>query len=243
MKHMLQRVEEVEERMDCHSLELKGLKKQVEEISREQRYMRYKMEDQENRNRRKNIRIRGLPEQSGEDNLQEQMDEIFGHMLGTKDVTNKIKFERIHRIRKPPEVGAEVPRDVIARFHNYQDKELINRYMKANQPPKYRETSLQVFPDLSGETLSRRRTLKPLLDVLKSQNIQYTWGFPACLTGRKDGRAATLRFPEETPNFCRRLDIDLIEIPGWWERSEQIDSPEEAQAWQPVWKRPPGRKK
>ena len=48
--------------MDCHSIEIKGLKKQVEDLCKEQRYMRYKIEDQENRNRRKNIRIRGLPE-------------------------------------------------------------------------------------------------------------------------------------------------------------------------------------
>lgn len=37
--------------------------------------------------------------------------------------TEKIKFERIHRIRKPAEMPGEIPRDVIARFHNYKDKE------------------------------------------------------------------------------------------------------------------------
>lgn len=59
-----------------------------------------------------------LPELPNED-LQ---DTIFGHLLGLVD-TDKIKFERIHSIRKPVELPGETPRD--ARFHNYKDKEQI----------------------------------------------------------------------------------------------------------------------
>lgn len=99
------------------------------------------------------------------------MDEIFGLLTGTTELQSKIKFERIHRIRKPPKVAADVPRDVIARFHKYQDKENIRTYMKSNQPAKYGDTTLQIFPDLSAETLSWRRTLKPLLKQLKLMNF------------------------------------------------------------------------
>lgn len=106
-------MEETEERLDNYGAELKGLKEQMGEMFREQRYMKYKIEDQENRSRRKNIRIRGLPDIQGEnEDLQVKMDKIFGHMLGTKKVNNKMLFERIHKIRKPAEIAGDVPRDI-----------------------------------------------------------------------------------------------------------------------------------
>lgn len=142
------------------------------------------------------------------------MDKVFGRMLGLAE-TEKIKFERIHRIRKPAEMAGDILRDVIERFHKFQDKEQIWTSLKSNQPAKYKETSLQIFPDLAAENLSRRRTLKPLLKQLKRYKIQYSWGFPACLIGRNEGRSATLRFQKDTDKFCNRLDIPLLEIPGW----------------------------
>lgn len=59
------------------------------------------------------------------------MDTIFGHMVKTVINTSKIKFKRIHQIRKPPEITGDVPRDVIARFHKRQVKascQLIGSY-------------------------------------------------------------------------------------------------------------------
>lgn len=201
------------------------------------RNLRYRLEDQENRSRRKNLRIRGLPEAQGErENLQEKVDQIFGGLINPAE-NKKIKLDRMHRIRKPAEISKEAPRDVIVRFHNYQDKEMIKASLKNNQSVKYGESSLQIYPDLATETQSRKRVLKPLLAQLKARDVQYSWGFPACLIGRKDGRSATLRFPEETQKFCRRLDIPLLEIPGWWEKIENQDTAEDPQNWKPVFNR------
>lgn len=87
----------------------------MEEIQKEQRNTLYRMEDQENRYKRKNLRIRGLPEIPGvKEELQDKMDKIFGQ-ISTPGVGSKVKFERIHRIRKPPEIAGDVRRD-IARF-------------------------------------------------------------------------------------------------------------------------------
>lgn len=131
MNHILKRVEDVEITMDRQGAEIKGLKNQMEEIQKVQRNILYRLEDQENQNRRKNLRIRGLPEIQGEkENIQEKMDVIFGGLINPLDTSSKIKFERVHRIRKPAEISGDVPRDVIARFHNYQDKEQIKACMK-----------------------------------------------------------------------------------------------------------------
>lgn len=60
MNQILKRVEETEEKGKVQVTEIKELKEQMEEMQRKQRYMRYKIEDLENQNRSKNLRIRGL---------------------------------------------------------------------------------------------------------------------------------------------------------------------------------------
>lgn len=98
---------------------------------------------------RKNLRIRGL-------NCQERIyttkwTKYLVSGVGHAE-TEKIKFERIHQIRKPAEMSGETPRDVIARFHYYKDKEQIWTKLKTT-PAKYDEPLLQIFPDLAAETL------------------------------------------------------------------------------------------
>lgn len=70
-----------------------------------------------------------------------------------------------------------------------------------------RGESHSFFQDLSQETLKRRRALKPLLAILCENQVQYNWGFPSCLIGRKNGCTARLRFIKDTVEFCRKLDI------------------------------------
>lgn len=70
MNHMLKRVEEAE---TLQGDEIKRLKDQMDEMQKEQRNLLYKIEYQENRNRRKNLQIRSLPEIQGEkEELQEK---------------------------------------------------------------------------------------------------------------------------------------------------------------------------
>lgn len=80
---------------------------------------------------------------------------------------------------------------------------------------KYVSTNLQIFADLSQETLRRRRLLKSLLELMQNHDIRYNWGFPSCLVGCKDGHMAKLRFQEELRDFCKKLEIVVSDIPGW----------------------------
>lgn len=90
---------------------------------------------------------------------------------------------------------------------NWEDKNQIWRNLKGKSLIDYEEN--QIFQDLSQETLRRRRALKPLLPILCEHQVQYNWSFPACLIGIKNGCTATLRFIEDTVDFCRKLDIPI----------------------------------
>lgn len=54
---LLARVEEAEENMDKQAQEVIKLKEQVKDMQLEKRRILYKLEDRENQNRRKNLRI------------------------------------------------------------------------------------------------------------------------------------------------------------------------------------------
>lgn len=65
--NLLARVELSEDKIDKQAQELCDLKEQVKITHQNQMKLLYRLEDQENRNRRQNLRIRLVPEKKGED--------------------------------------------------------------------------------------------------------------------------------------------------------------------------------
>lgn len=159
--NILTRVEAIERRVGSHKQVIKELKGEVNSLKMEQRELAYKMKDQKNRSRRKKFRIRGLPESISVEELAEKMKEIFNPILGREEEAQSIRIEKVHRIRRPNSISMESPRDIIIIFQNYEVKTQIWGNMKSKSPIKYESVNLQIFQDLSYETLRRRRLLKP----------------------------------------------------------------------------------
>lgn len=86
--------------------------------------------------------------------------------------------------------------------------------MRGKPPIKYEERTLQIFADLSQDTLRRRKRIRPLLEVMQNHEIQYNWGLATCLIGQKNGHTVKLRFLEEIKDFCKSLEIPTPEIPA-----------------------------
>ncbi|XP_040181176.1 meiosis-specific nuclear structural protein 1-like [Rana temporaria] len=185
-----ERVEETEKKIEEQDQEINYLKKQVRALSDSQRLAAYRIEDQENRNRRQNLRIRAIVEEKEED-LRTIMNTIFNPLLERPVQSKPLKIERVHRVGNPQQIERYGPRDVIVRFRNYVDKAEIWGRLRGKSL-RYRDIELQIFSDLSKETLARRRHLKPLLDLMRAHNIKYQWGFPACLIGIKGNPALPL---------------------------------------------------
>lgn len=64
------------------------------------RDMQRHLEDLDNRNRRNNIRIRGLPESSGPEDLHSILQTIFKNLLGVP-TSMHIEMDRAHRALRP----------------------------------------------------------------------------------------------------------------------------------------------
>lgn len=171
------------------------------------------LEDLDNRGRRNNIRVRGLPEATQEEDLNVTLQAIFNSILGRPE-HQRVKLDRAHRALRHCGPGSR-PRDVICRMHNYTLKEDIMRKARNMHAIDFDGASIQLFPDLSWITLQQRRSLQPLLTLLREHDFHYHWGFPFSLTAKKDGRSTTLRYPEDLQSFCRELDIPVPPTPGW----------------------------
>lgn len=188
---LLERVETTEKKTEELEKEIINLKEQIKTSRQNQKIILYKIEDQENRDRRQNVRLRNVPENKGED-LRRMIPQILGPLLGEEDKEFP-KIERTHRVGKLFNSDHQRPRDIIIRFRYYEDKALILSKMRGKPPVKFEGSEIQIYTDLASETLARRRLLKPLLDQMRELNIKYSWGFPACLRGFRDGRSARLR--------------------------------------------------
>lgn len=81
-------------------------------------------------------------------------------------------------VRPQPEAP---PRPLIARFLNFQDRDLILRELRKKGEIKYENTRVMVFPDYSRDVQKLRRTFDPIKVKLCALGIRYMLLFPVKL--------------------------------------------------------------
>lgn len=173
------------------------------------------IEDLDNRGRRHNIRVRGVPENGDPGHLQQTICAIFNNLID-RPTDSPIEMERAHRALRPPPRDNEPPRDVVCCIVNFPLKEEILRKARERGRIIHNGSEIKLFQDLSQITLQNRRALRPLLELLRARNIQYRWKFPFALSASARGRSAILRTPEDIPMFCEQLDLPRVDLPEWY---------------------------
>lgn len=83
--HMLSRLEEAEKKNGLPYMYNKRAKRRNKSVKKDQQQPAYRLEDQENRDRRKKLRIRGLPDPAQTENLTEKIRKVFNPILGKED--------------------------------------------------------------------------------------------------------------------------------------------------------------
>lgn len=192
------------------------------------------LDDTENRSRRANIRIRGLPEATGPRDIIPTLEGIFKEILGLP-ATATIEIDRAHRALKPPSQDANNPRDIICKLHKYTLKDRIMQKMRGKPYFDFDGAHLAFYQDISRRTLMQRRALRPLLTAIQDAGLVYRWGFPFSLQVTKDGRTITLRNKDDLPHFLTSLDLDPVDFPDWRCSSDLgNDKLPTHQPWQPA---------
>lgn len=171
------RVDHVENKMAEFSTAHNELVDAHNNLEDELHLMAIKLADIEDRNRRNNIKIRGIPESVSGPELIPYIQQLMASLLKPASKRDLI-LDRAHRLPKPKNVPASAPRDVIMRVHFYHIKEALMRISRDTQqlPDPYQQ--LKFYADLSQFTIQARRKLQPVTTALRQHQIPYRWGFP-----------------------------------------------------------------
>ncbi|CAH2250291.1 Hypothetical predicted protein [Pelobates cultripes] len=192
---------DTDERIQAHGTEIQYLRDQLRSLEETN-------EDLNNRTRRNNIRVRGIPETISTDLLPDTLTEVFQNLLPEATAADLL-MDRAHRTLRAPSANAATPRDIVVRLHFYHIKERIMRAAR-DAPIELEGVPVQLFQDLAPTTLKRRRELRPLTQHLSHHGLRYAWGHPFKMIIRKDGRFHSLTRPDEIPALLTQLGLPQL---------------------------------
>lgn len=166
-----------------------------------------KIEDLENRSRRYNVRIRGLPENHSD--LEEAVQSLMRDLIpGIK--SHHLEIDRVHRALTAPRQDG-LPRDIIVKPHYYSIKEKLMAAARNRPDIQLLGSSIQLYADLAPSTVQKRRNLKPLLQQLMKHQIKYRWSFPFRLSFTYRGKNHFFSTYQEGEELLLQLGIITTE--------------------------------
>lgn len=175
-----------------------NLRKQLEQLTD-------KFTDIEDRSRRNNVRLVGLPEGAeGSDavgflraNLSKWIPALKGR---------DIEIDRAHRIYDGRK-NSDRPRTLIFRTLRWQDRSAILRGARQSYPVKYTQdkVTLLFFPDFSLITTAKRKSFSPILKKMTALGLQPFLVYPAAIKLRHNGEQMMFDSPQKAEDFITSL--------------------------------------
>lgn len=234
IESLTDRVEDLEADIITLAEERKLYFKTNEELTRQLFEQGKKIDDLENRTRRNNLKIRGIPPSIQQKDLKNYLQKLFARLLNIED-EETIRIDRAHRLGTKTYVSAShTPRDVICCLQSYEKKADITAVTRTMTSIKHEGAELQIYGDLSKRTSDRRRLLRPITEELRSKGIKYKWGFPLSIIVTKDGNNVMLEDGGPLEPFLTKLGLRSIHIEGWYYEVRTPDSakmPLRCEAW------------
>lgn len=137
-----------------------------------------KLADLEDRNRRDNVRILGVPEgmegASATEFISTNLPKWFPN-IGAQ----QMEIMRAHRIG-PPASENKRPRTLICKMLRFTDRDKILQASRKN-PVKLRDREIRFSADFSNYTVARRRAFTPAMEEARKQEFQTFLLYPARL--------------------------------------------------------------
>lgn len=202
------RVHQVENKMEeytsAYNVMVEAHAAQGEDIA----WLKDKMADLEDRSRRNNLKLRGIPEDVPPNQLLQYAQTLFSTMVPDASA-HDLLVDRIHRVPKPSFLPAEIPRDVLLRMHFYHVKDRVLQASRKQENIPQQYANIRLLPDLSRHTLQRRRNLITITKALRNHKILHKWKYPATLSITHNGVTISINTLEEGLSALKRWNIIL----------------------------------
>ncbi|KAJ1180536.1 hypothetical protein NDU88_005757 [Pleurodeles waltl] len=140
-KKMTEKVNRAETHIQALHSMCKRLEELVELLTKQQTVMEARLEDQEGRAGRNNIRVVGVPEGAEGPSVDLFLEDLI--------LSHFFSVERAHRVPIPlPKLVAPL-RTISARILNYRDRDAILQAALTHGDPLYENVQIRIFPDFT----------------------------------------------------------------------------------------------
>lgn len=176
------RFAEMETRLSDHGDRLDDLEKRVNILEKEKGELLAKTEDLENRSRRNNLRVIGLPEGAeSRTGASAFMSRFFVEVLQDETFTKPPELDRAHRALRERPADHERPRAMYVRFLRYQEKEQVLAIARKKGQLLYNGHKIFIFPDYSAALSKKRAAFNPVKAKLYKKGVKFFLRHPAVL--------------------------------------------------------------
>lgn len=188
------RISTVEDTVSRDSADLNEMKKKFDAALE-------KIDDLENRSRRCNLRITGLPEGEEGTNPVSFLRTWLPNLLNTEFKNHQVKIEHAHHVPSRLPTPGERPRAMLAKLHNFQDKVRILQAARAAGQLVYKRQNISIFEDFSVAIVRKRQAFGDVKKRLREQGFRFTMIYPLTLRVHHNGGGKFFKQPTEVESF------------------------------------------
>ena len=195
-----ERIRGVEDNLSDYSDRLVSVETAIATLQEENTSLKRKLDDLENRSRRSNLRVFGIPENLEGSDPVKFMANFFHEVLGADFFSGPLLLSRAHRIgAKPTDEGRRSrPRVFLVHFHYFQDKHRVSRQ---RQELVFRGSRVFFHEDFSAELGRKRATFRDVKSLLYEKGIRFGLLYPARLQVTHEGKRHYFDSPEAAKEF------------------------------------------
>lgn len=195
------RIGEVEDTSNANHESIRTLQQQV-------KILQARAEDAENRSRRNNVRILGLPERVEGSTPEQFVEQLMKEVLAPIVFSPSFVVERAHRVPTRPLPPGAPPRPFILKLLNYRDRDLILSAARRKGDIAYENSKLSFYPDFTSEVQKKRRQFTHVRSRLRTAGIKYAMLYPTRLRVQHRDRTLFFTTPEEASEWLDRRSPD-----------------------------------
>lgn len=183
---------------DAHLLEMET---RYAALSSKYDKLQEKVDDLENRGRRCNLRLLGIPEDLEQRNPTRFIAGLLHAVLGGPNGLEKPPIlDRAHRAAGRPTEGGR-PRPFIICVHYYHENEQIQRLAREKGRLEYQGKQIFIFPDYSADLNKRRAAFNEVKKMLREKGVRYRLFYPAKLQVSFNGETKMFDSPTAAKDF------------------------------------------
>lgn len=164
-----------------------------------------KQDDMENRLRRNNIRVYGIPEEAEGKEMVPFMVEFFRTTLTLKDDV-EIKLERALRAMAKPKTKAST-RSIIVRFLDFSVKQAVLQQAWKQRDITFQGQKVYFDQDYSPDVQRKRKKVREVIKRLREKNIKAQSPYPAQLKVFLDTGVKVFPSLLEAQSFLKELGV------------------------------------